>query len=164
MATVFGIYYRCGQAFASNALRLSIGGSMSQLYLLSVVTLLFGGALAASDLISRKVSGLAILSDLAEHRNLVITVGAITALVGVVKLFLRAPFDGVPVAGDLLPAIAGIAAGGVLILGQTTQPEPSDETAPARTARTFLNYRNPVGLAAAAVGLLHFLFASVVIL
>jgi len=136
---------------------------MAQLYLLSVLTLIAGGALAASDFLGAKIGSLSALPDLAERRTLMLTVGILTAVVGVVKLFLRAPADTVPVAGDLLPAIAGIATGGVIVLGQTRRT-PTGEELTGPPARSFVDYRNPIGLAGMLTGFLHFLFAGAVIL
>jgi hypothetical protein len=137
---------------------------MAQFYLLSVATLLFGGVLAASDFLGERMTALAPLADLAERRKLVLTVGVITAAVGILKLFLRAPGDGVPVAGDLLPAVAGIATGGVLLLGNVRRRESLGEDVPPSQASAIVEYRNPIGLAGILVGLLHFLFPGAVIL
>jgi len=136
---------------------------MAQFYLLSVLTLIVGGALAASDFLGAKIGSLSVLSDLAERRTFMLTVGILTAVVGIVKLFLRAPADTVPVAGDLLPAIAGIATGGIIVLGQTRSVETGEEFS-SPPARSLVDYRNPIGLAGVLTGLAHFLFAGAVIL
>ncbi|MFW5688944.1 MAG: hypothetical protein ACOC1U_05155 [Spirochaetota bacterium] len=137
---------------------------MSQFYFLSVATLLFGGVIAAADFLSDRLSALSPLAGLTERRGLVLTVGIATAVVGLLKLFLRAPADSIPVAGDLLPAVAGIATGGVLILSQMGRrseigPEVSQAPPPA-----LVEYKSPIGLAGIIVGLLHFLFPGAVIL
>lgn len=137
---------------------------MAQFYLLSVLSLLFAGALAASDFLTERMTSLSALADLAERRGLVITVGAVTLAIGVLKLFLRAPGDGVPVAGDLLPAIAGIATGGVLLLAQSRRPTDVNPELPRSQTQLLVEYRSPIGLAGALIGLLHFLFPAAVIL
>ncbi len=137
---------------------------MAQLYLLSVVSLVFGGLLAASGFISRRVPALAGIADFAEHRSLVLTTGIVSILVGVLKLFVRAPGDTVPVAGDLLPAIAGIVVGLVLVLGQTSSGETGGGEAVQQGRQALLTYRDPIGLAAVLIGILHFLFPAVVLL
>ncbi len=136
---------------------------MAQLYLLSVVSLVFGGLLAASGFISRRIPALAGIADLAEHRPLVLTIGIVSILVGVLKVFLRAPGDTVPVAGDLLPVIAGIVVGLVLVLDQGSYGEPGRDDAVQQGRRALLSYRDPIGLAAILVGVLHFLFPAVVL-
>ncbi|MFW5689320.1 MAG: hypothetical protein ACOC1U_07100 [Spirochaetota bacterium] len=136
---------------------------MAQFYLLSVATLLFGGLLAASEFLGERFSAFAPLAELAERRKFALTVGAITAIVGILKLFVRAPFDTVPVAGDLLPAIAGIATGSVLLLANTRRRESVGEELPPSQASAIVEYRSPIGLAGAIVGLLHFIFPGTVI-
>lgn len=135
---------------------------MAQIYFLSVATLIFGGMMAASGFISRRLPSLGFLEDLWEQRSLVIVLGVIMILIGVLKVFVRAPGDTVPVAGDLLPAAAGIVAGLVLVLGKVSAPASSDFAESPR--KTLLSYRDPIGIAAVLVGLLHFLFPAVVIL
>jgi hypothetical protein len=137
---------------------------MSQFYFLSVATLLFGGVLAAADFLADRFSALAPLSDLAERRGIVMTAGIATAVVGLLKLFLRAPADTIPVAGDLLPALAGIATGGVLILSRLhRRPEIGAEISQTPPP-ALVEYKSPIGLAGIIVGLLHFLFPGAVIL
>lgn len=137
---------------------------MSQFYFLSVASLLFGGVLAAADFLSERVGAFAPLADLAERRALIMTTGVITLAVGIFKIFIQAPGDGIPVAGDLLPAIAGIATGGVLLLsGMQRRPQVGADTPPPPPPAV-VEYKSPIGLAGVIVGLLHFLFPAAVIL
>ena len=135
---------------------------MAQFYLLSVLTLLLAGALAASDFLGERFGSLSVLSDITERRSLMLTIGSLTSAVGVMKFFIRAPFDTVPVAGDLLPAVVGIVTGAVLLL-RRADDQGGDET-PRSPMTVLVEYRNPIGLAAIITGLLHFLFAAAVIL
>ncbi|MFW6313666.1 MAG: hypothetical protein ACOC2N_07265 [Spirochaetota bacterium] len=137
---------------------------MAQFYLLSVLTLLVGGALAASDFLSERMSSFSLLADFAERRSVMLTVGILTAVVGVMKFFVRAPGDTVRVVGDFLPAIAGIATGGVILIGQAKRRSVVGEELSPPPAHSLVDYRNPIGLAGVLVGLLHFFFASAVIL
>ncbi len=137
---------------------------MAQFYFLSVATLLVGGMLAASGFISRRVPALIGVAEIAEHQSVVMTVGILAALVGVVKFFVRAPGDTVPVAGDLLPAVTGIVLGVVLIISVATRGPATEEDFSRPPKRSIVTYRDPIGLAAMVVGLLHFLFPGAVIL
>lgn len=137
---------------------------MAQFYLLSVVSLLLAGALAASGFLTARMASLAPLADLAERRTVAMTVGVLALAVGVFKLFLRAPGDDVAVVGDLLPAVAGIVTGGVLLLAQMHRPGERDTEIPRSQTQMLVEYRNPIGLAGILVGLLHFLFPATVIL
>lgn len=137
---------------------------MAQFYLLSVLTLLASGLLAASDLLAERVVALEPLRGFAERRGIVLTAGIAAVAVGVFKLFLRAPGDGIPVAGDLLPAIAGVATGVTLVLGQTQRRDEQSDAISQPPTRQLVEYRNPIGLASILVALLHFFFPTAVIL
>ncbi len=137
---------------------------MAQFYLLSVLSLVLAGSLAASGFITERMASLAALSDLAERRNVSMTVGVLALAVGILKFFLRAPGDGVAVVGDLLPAIAGIVTGGVLLLSHSYRPGERDPELPRSQTQMLVEYRNPIGLVGLLVGLLHFLFPATVIL
>jgi hypothetical protein len=137
---------------------------MAQIYLLSVLTLLLGGALAAAPAIGERFAALAGLADLAEQRSVGMGVGIAAAAVGAIKLFVRAPFDGVPVAGDLLPALVGILLGVTLILSVREPATPTDEFDKRSALDILVGYRTLIGYGAIAVSIAHFLFPAAVIL
>jgi hypothetical protein len=85
-------------------------------------------------------------------------------VVGVFKLFVRSPGETVPVAGDLLPALAGMALGAALFFETTLRRQSATESKVDKYAKAVLSYRVPLGLAGLVVALLHFLFPGVVIL
>lgn len=136
---------------------------MAQIYLLSVLTLLLGGALAAADRIASRFVALAPVADLAEQRSVAVGVGIAAIAVGALKLFVRAPFDTLPVAGDLLPALAGIAVGVVLVARERVATDEETET-PPNPIGVLLQYRALIGYAGLLVGLLHFLLPAAVLL
>jgi hypothetical protein len=133
---------------------------MAQLYFLSVSSLILSGMLLSAEVLAGRFSRLEPLVELSEQRRTAIGIGAITLLVGILKIFFRAPLDSVPVAGDLLPVLAGLTAGGLLIMSQSQDRPGSVSDA----ARSVLVYRTAIGVGAMAVGLLHFLFPTAVIL
>ncbi|MFW5742807.1 MAG: hypothetical protein ACOC2D_05965 [Spirochaetota bacterium] len=137
---------------------------MVQFYLLSVLSLILAGALAASGFLTERIASFAALSDLAERRSVATTVGVLALAIGILKFFVRAPGDGVAVVGDLLPAVAGIVTGGVLLLAQQHRPGERDPEFPRSRTQMLVEYRDPIGLAGLLVGLLHFLFPATVIL
>ena len=83
--------------------------------------------------------------------------------VGILKLFVRAPFDSVVVAGDLLPALAGLAGGTAILADLFAAREAGGETAGA-LQKTLATARLPIAVVAAAAAALHFLFPQAVIL
>ena len=85
-------------------------------------------------------------------------VGIVAAVTGVLKLLM--PVRGVPILGDLLPAVAGMVAGFMLVYGfYRDNVSKSDESGKLETfGSALLVYKKPIGIACIAVAVLHFLF------
>jgi len=137
---------------------------MSQFYLLSVVSCVLTGLVLSGDYLGTRVPALATFRAWLESRSAALTLGLATAVIGFIKLFLRAPSDSVAVVGDLLPAIAGMAVGATLFFEALLRKPATPERPVERYAKAVLTYRIPLGLAGVAVALLHFLFPGAVIL
>lgn len=137
---------------------------MSQLYFLSVITLVFAGLLASADFLAERLSLLSFLPRMTGNSILVVVTGAVTLLVGVAKLIFPAPGEAVPIAGDLLPALTGILVGALLILLGSDKAEESTPDAAKRFVSVVISYRIVIGLISVAVGLIHFIFPATVIL
>lgn len=133
---------------------------MLQFYLLSVLSLILGGAAlgwGTPDANARLVR-----QTLAK-RWVRIGVGAVAAITGVIKLFVRAPGDTVAVAGDLLPALVGIAVAVALAAELWAhQKGATQETEKVRALSAY--YKLPLGILAMATGLVHFFVPAAVIL
>jgi len=132
---------------------------MAQLYLLSVVANIVAGLALSADYLGERLGFLSGWTRLRESRSTAITIGAVTAVVGALKLFVRSPGETVPVAGDLLPALGGIALG-LIILAETLRKEGKTDKAVDKVTDVVLTYRVPVGIAGVALGLLHFILPS----
>jgi hypothetical protein len=137
---------------------------MTQLYLLSIVSTVLAGLALSGDYLGSRLAFLATFRSWTEHRGPTIGLGVLTAVVGVLKLFIRSPGETVPVAGDLLPALAGMALGAALFFETTLRRPSATESRVDRYAKAVLSYRVPLGLAGLVVALLHFLFPGAVIL
>ncbi len=133
---------------------------MLQFYFLSVSTLLMAGL---SLLFSGSEESTHSFRRFISSRTVKISLGAVAVLVGVIKIFVRAPFDTIVVAGDLLPAIAGMALGlallGDALIGRTAEQEKLKKI---QSASRF--YRVPLGIVGIAAGLAHFFVPGAVIL
>lgn len=137
---------------------------MAQFYLLSIFANIVAGLTLAGDFLGDRISFLSSFKNLRSNRAAQVVIGAVTLVVGVVKLFVGSPGELVAVAGDLLPALAGIILGGVLLVEAfLTRIEKKGEKA-TTISKAVLSYRVPVGIAGVAIALLHFLFPGVVIL
>ena len=137
---------------------------MSQFYLLSVVSMVLSGLVLSGDYLGARLPALATFRAWLENRGAAITLGLATAIIGFIKFFIRAPGDGVPVAGDLLPALGGMAVGLTLFFEALLRKPATPERRVEKYAKAMLTYRVPLGLVGVAVALLHFLFPSAVIL
>ena len=143
---------------------------MPQFYLLSVVSTVVAGLALSSDYLGKKSDFFASFRFLRRNRSVQITAGLVTAVIGVLKLIFRSPGERIYVAGDLLPAAAGIILG-VILIGEAFRQHPKEGTEQEKVGKSvekvteaIMPYRVPVGIAGAVVGLLHFLFPGVLYL
>ena len=95
--------------------------------------------------------------------------GAVAGVVGILKLIVRSPGETVPVAGDLLPALAGIALGGLLLADTLRTPrngalDDAEPVAVDKVTNAVMPYRTPLGIGGIVVALIHFLLPSLTIL
>ncbi len=137
---------------------------MAQFYLLSVVSCVLTGLVLSGDYLGARVPALATFRAWLESRGAALALGLVTAVIGFLKLFIRAPGDSVAVVGDLLPAVTGLAVGATLFFEALLRKPSTPERRVERYAKAVLTYRIPLGLAGVAVALLHFLFPQAVIL
>lgn len=95
-----------------------------------------------------------------------LVLGIVTLVTGVLKL-LSPVLEKVYILGDLVPAVAGIVAGIVIISGfsrkEKTTEEPKSGTLD-NFAKGLLAFRKPLGITLLAVALIHFLFPKLLFL
>jgi len=137
---------------------------VAQLYMLSILSLLSAGLILSSDYLVERMEWLTGLSDIAGRRNIRLTVGGIAAVVGFLKLIVRSPGETVPVAGDLLPALAGLALGGLLLVDTLRVPKEEEPQAVDKVTRAVMPYRTPLGIGGMVIAAVHFLLPAVTIL
>ncbi len=137
---------------------------MAQLYMLSILSLLGAGLILSSDYLVEKMEWLSGLKDLAQQRNVRIGIGVAAGVVGILKLIVRSPGETVPVAGDLLPALAGIVLGGLLLADTLRVSRDDEPVAVDKVTNAVMPYRTPIGLGGIVVALVHFLLPSLTIL
>ena len=137
---------------------------MAQLYMLSILSLLGAGLILSSDYLVERMEWLSGLKDLAQQRNIRIGVGIAAGVVGILKLIVRSPGETVPVAGDLLPALAGIALGGLLLMDTLRVPRDDEPVAVDKVTKAVMPYRTPIGIGGIVVAVVHFLLPALTIL
>jgi hypothetical protein len=136
---------------------------MLQFYFLSIVANALGGLSLAGDYLADKFHSLTGIRDYLNKTNVRTTVGIFAFVVGVLKLLIRSTPTDVPVVGDLLPALAGIAMGGALFLGAVRERGSGGETAKG-LEKAVVAYRVPLGLAGLVIAVLHFLLPGALLL
>lgn len=136
---------------------------MAQFYLLSVFINVVAGLTLAGDYLGDRVALLASFKSMRENRTALIVIGLIAVGIGVITFFVRAPGDSVPVVGDLLPSLAGIAQGLALLVEAFRQKVESRGAQGEKLSKAVLTYRVPAGITGVAIALLHFLFPAAVI-
>jgi len=137
---------------------------MIQLYFLSIVInglagfLFIFGEMGKND--SAENSGkFSFVSD-----GFLLVIGILSGITGILKLL--SPMKGLPILGDLLPAVAGVAAGFMLIFGfyREHSSEVDTEGSVSRFGEAILHYKKPVGIVLLASAALHFLFPEAFLL
>ncbi|MCR5219235.1 hypothetical protein [Treponema sp.] len=162
---------------------------MVQFYLLSVVfniiaalVLVYGKNFADSavkkadevpddSIIDEEDSDVFDLSDSEKKENTMIpgldngtfrlVLGILCAFVGLIKLV--SAYRGIPVLGDLLPSIAGILAGGSMLVEYYYISCIEPELIPDSVRAVFIDSRRYIGIACFVIALLHFIMPSALI-
>ena len=98
-----------------------------------------------------------------------LVIGILAAVTGILKLLLPMGAEGrvgLPILGDLLPALASLVAGFMLIFGfyRERSPQVDSEEKINRFGEIALHYKKAVGMALLAAALLHFLFPAALFL
>ena len=124
---------------------------MLQFYFLSIFFNLIAGFVLVND--KKEFLDLAILKD----KTFRIVLGAVCAVTGIIKLFVVVHTSAV-IVGDLLPAVAGMIAGVLLII------QDNQEKLPEWFNRIFMTNKLIVGFACLGIALLHFVFPGALFL
>ena len=134
---------------------------MLQFYFLSIVANLLAGLALTSDYLGERFKGFAPYAELLERRNTRTSVGIVAFVVGFLKLLI--PAD-VPVVGDLLPALAGLAMGAALVVGLIRERSGIPDEKASGFEKTVMTYRVPLGIAGLVIAVLHFLLPRALLL
>jgi hypothetical protein len=134
---------------------------MLQFYFLSILANLLAGLALASDYLADRFTGFAPYAELFNRRNVRTTVGIAAFVIGFFKLLI--PVD-VPVVGDLLPALAGLAMGAALVVGLIRERSETPADRASGFEKVVMTYRIPLGFAGLAIAVLHFLLPKALLL
>jgi TctA family transporter len=137
---------------------------MMQLYFLSITLNILAGTALCADYFATRLRWFAPLGPLAGGKRFSTVVGALAAVAGFLKLLVRSAPNDVPVVGDLLPALAGLAMGASLLVQVLREKSDLPGEAISKVEKAALAYRVPLGLAGLAVAVLHFLLPGALFL
>ncbi len=131
---------------------------MFQLYLLTVLTNVLAGMALAGGFLSERFERFSEYTNFMENRIYRLVLGGLSILIGIINLF--STYDGnAAVIGNLLPSLAGIATGVLLIaefFSAGESDEPNKATEIAGKVGTFSGpYLTIVGVASVVIGILH---------
>jgi hypothetical protein len=97
-----------------------------------------------------------------QHKTFRLVLGILCVLIGIIKFFVPIPLggalSGIPVIGDLLPALAGIAGGGALLVDYYKNFSSLGIEFPAIVQKICLDNRKYAGLVCIIIAVLHFVF------
>ncbi len=136
---------------------------MVQFYALSVFINIIIGSLLSIDAKSEGVSFFSRLKDVLEDRGFKFSLGILSLIIGLFKI-LTPTIGDIPVVGDLMPAVTGIALGGVLLLEFFRTKSDVSSEAISKIEGAVVQNRKFIGIAGIVVGILHFLMPAVPII
>ena len=135
---------------------------MIQIYALSVFVNVLTGLLVASEA-GEGTGFFGQLRKLLEEKRLKLGLGVLSLVIAIFKLL--GPIEGdVPIIGDLLPALGGLATGTILLFDFFRDSTTVKSSTVERVEGVLVNYRKAIGIATAAAGVLHFLAPMVPVL
>jgi flagellar motor component MotA len=138
---------------------------MVQLYFLSIIlNTLAGFLLVFGDVIEGDSATKSIRLFLSSG-GLRLALGILATITGILK-FLSPINNKTPILGDMLPALAGIAAGFIFIFGfyREYSSKSGDDSNLDRIGDALLQYKKAAGILLLAVAVLHFLFPTALFL
>jgi len=96
-----------------------------------------------------------------------LVLGILSAITAILKLLSPIPLassHGIIILGDFIPALAGLAAGLMLIFGIYRQDMSSKAGELDRLGVSLLTFRKPIGIGLFAAAVIHFLFPQILFL
>jgi hypothetical protein len=137
---------------------------MLQFYFLSIFANILAGLTLTADYLGEKFKAFLPFKELFSKNNTKTTIGIFAFVVGFLKLLIRSNPADVPVVGDLLPALAGLAMGAGLILGIVKERGTVSGEKVNNLEKAVMTYRVPLGFTGLAISALHFLLPGALFL
>lgn len=137
---------------------------MYQIYLLSVVSNLLAGIALSFQGMDEKLQLSSVFNrDLMENTGFRLGLGVATFVIGFLKFLAVSP-DDVPVVGDLIPALAGLIMGLILLLQYYRSRSTVSSPALDKVEKVFGKNSGVFGTAGIIIAVLHFLLPRILFL
>lgn len=137
---------------------------MFQVYLLTVLINIIGGALLASGFFKEKFPSLEDLENfLSENKAYVTMLSIALVVIGVLK-FLVPASSSASVAQDIIPALLAIVSGVTLFYGYYKKVSDVDSGATTFMDKYVYKYRDIIGILTALSGIVHFILPRMILL
>ena len=131
---------------------------MFQLYLLTVLTTVLAGLALATGFLSDRFERFSDYTDFMGNSVYRIILGAVSILIGIINLFPSYTGD-IAILGDLLPSLAGIVTGILLLSEYFSSRKGEDDSKTVGLADKVEKISGPyltiVGIASVIIGILH---------
>jgi hypothetical protein len=137
---------------------------MLQFYFLSVFANGLAGLTLTADYFGERFSSFAPFKELFSKGSVRVGVGVLAFVVGFLKLLIRSTPTDVPIVGDFLPAVAGLAMGAAIVLNTLRERGAVSGGKVSSLEQAVMSYRVPLGIAGLAVAVLHFLLPGALFL
>jgi len=136
---------------------------MFQFYFLSIVLNLMGGLLLLLFSFEPKKKLLVTFRSFFTHKVVQTVFGIAILVTGVLKLFIHTANGGIIIIEDLLPAIAGIVAGGLISLDVFAKEGSTNKKLDELESKIKPGFI-VIGIAVIVIAILHFLYPTAILL
>jgi len=136
---------------------------MIQIYFLSVIINILAGSILAKESLDEKFPPLSGFTSLFKGAGSKGFIGALAFVLGIIKLLTVHAGD-IPVIGDLIPALAGLASGGALMLEYYKEKATTSSDLIEKLDNNVLANKNIFGISGILAGFLHFLLPGLLFL
>ncbi len=136
---------------------------MMQLFFLSVVTVILSGLILSADMLAAKFDGFIPVRDALMKPGIRLTTAVLTGIVSLFTLLYMSP-EQLPVIGDLLPSLLGLAMTFTLGYEHYLKNSAVEETIDDPALHPLIRYKGLLGFAGILAGILHFILPQAIIL
>ncbi len=107
----------------------------------------------------KSVEGMFSKNSVLNDKFFQLVIGLLSIITGVFKLL--SAINGIPLFGDLIPALAGLLGGAALLLGYYVEKSSADLELPSFLQKVFIDNKKVIGMVCMASAVIHFVIPGV---